>query len=92
MTKKKNNDCKKNNSIQCDVSSCKHNNCEEGYCELDEIKVSCTCDNDNCSCTDKTICDSFEEHGEDDANNQEESNLTDTEYEVTAEDEDIVEE
>ncbi len=67
---------KSNSNIKCDVSSCDHNNCEEGTCCLDEVCISCSCDNDNCHDTGETICQSFKETG---------SNITDTEYEITAE-------
>lgn len=49
-----------NQTIKCEVESCKYND-EEGTCELDEIKVGCDCDNDKCSCTEETVCQSFEE-------------------------------
>ncbi len=47
-------------TIRCDVESCKYNN-EEGTCGLEEIQVSCDCDNDQCFCSDETICSSFKE-------------------------------
>ncbi len=50
--------------IKCDVYSCKHNNKEDNICDLEEIKVSCTCDNDDCDCNNDTICYSFEEDSE----------------------------
>ena len=50
----------KKNKIKCEVESCKHNNCKKGICELDSIKVSCICKNDECDCTENTICNSFE--------------------------------
>ena len=46
-------------TIKCDVESCKHNNCENVCCELDEIKISCTCNNNCCKKTEETICQSF---------------------------------
>ncbi len=58
---KKNNS---NDSIKCSVESCKHNNCEEGTCELEEIKVGCNCDGCDCTNEDETICQSFEENEE----------------------------
>lgn len=67
---------KSNYSIKCDVVSCDHNNCEEGTCQLDEVCISCDCDNDKCHDVCKTICQSFKETG---------SNITDNEYEVTSE-------
>ncbi len=49
-----------NKSIKCDVSSCKYNDNTDKYCTLNEIKVSCTCDNCNAH-KKETICDSFKE-------------------------------
>ena len=54
---------KENNNIKCDVESCKHN--EEKKCNLDEVKISCTCENNECNCIDETICESFEEQNDD---------------------------
>ena len=51
---------KKKSTIKCDVESCKHQNTEEGLCELDEIKVSCECSNDDCKENQETICESFD--------------------------------
>lgn len=45
-----------NNSIKCDVESCKHN-CKN-YCDLNQIKVSCNCDT-KLADKSETICDSF---------------------------------
>lgn len=56
---------KGNGNISCDVETCKHNNCEDGMCELESIQVTCTCNNDECECTESTICDSFECSNED---------------------------
>ena len=50
----------KKQKIKCDVESCKHQNTDEKICELDEIKVSCTCNNDEYECNDETVCESFE--------------------------------
>ncbi len=50
--------------IKCDVHTCKYNNVDDDVCELDEIKVSCTCDNDDCDNTNDTICYSFENQDE----------------------------
>ncbi len=50
----------KKSKIKCEVNSCKHQNTDKQECELDEIKVSCVCDNDDCSCTEETVCDSFD--------------------------------
>ena len=73
MSKKK---LKSNSNIKCDVASCDHNNCEEGTCQLEEVCISCSCDNDKCCDTSETICQSFEET---------KANITDNEYEVTSE-------
>ncbi len=51
---------KKNPSIRCDVESCKHNDYSCGYCDLDEIQVSCNCKNDEVEDQEETICASFE--------------------------------
>ena len=63
-------------TIKCDVETCKHNNCEKGCCELEEVKISCTCNNDECKNCEETICASFENRG---------GPITDTEYEVDSE-------
>lgn len=70
------NEKKGNSNINCNVDSCKYNNCEEGTCNLEEISVSCTCDKDACCDCDETICASFETSS---------GPITDTEYEVQAE-------
>lgn len=70
------NNNKSNSNIKCDVVSCHHNNCEEGTCQLDEVEISCTCSNDECSNCVETICQSFETT---------KSNITDNEYEVQSE-------
>lgn len=59
----------KKQKIKCDVESCKHQNTDEKMCELDEIKVSCTCNNDECECNDETVCESFESANEEDIGN-----------------------
>ncbi len=46
-------------TIKCDVATCKHNNCDNGCCELNEVKISSTCDGDCCKKTEETICQSF---------------------------------
>lgn len=58
----------KKQKIKCDVESCKHQNTDDKVCELDEIKVSCTCDHDECECNDETVCESFESNEEIDSN------------------------
>ncbi len=50
----------KNEHIKCDVESCVHNDCEENYCCLDEIKVSCNCPKDDAKEKKETVCESFE--------------------------------
>ena len=82
---KNNNKKKCNEKIKCDVESCKYNNCDDECCELDSIKVSCTCDKDDCCECNETVCESFEEKNSDDDENQK---LTDNEYEVESESED----
>lgn len=72
----KKNKVKSNSNIKCDVASCENNNCEEGTCQLEEVCISCSCDNDKCHDTGETICQSFVET---------KSNITDNEYEVTSE-------
>lgn len=56
MTKKSTN----NQKIHCDVNSCIHNDTNKCCCELDEIKVSCNCSEDNVTEKKETICESFE--------------------------------
>lgn len=51
----------KKQKIKCDVESCKYQDCGDGMCTLDSIKVGCTCNNDKCTCNDETICQSFSE-------------------------------
>lgn len=51
----------KKQKIECDVESCEHQDCESGMCKLESIKVGCTCNNDDCTCTDETVCQSFSE-------------------------------
>ena len=67
---------KSNSNIKCDVVSCDHNNCEEGTCQLDEVEISCSCDNDECVDCAETVCQSFETTRAD---------ITDNEYEVQSE-------
>jgi len=50
----------KNQTIKCDVNSCKFNDKKNKLCSLDKISISCTCDNDNCHRWEETICGSFE--------------------------------
>lgn len=50
----------KDQKIKCDVESCKYNANDKKLCELDEIKVSCTCDNNDVEEKKDTICQSFE--------------------------------
>lgn len=67
----------KKQTIKCDVDSCKYNNYEDQKCELDEIKVSCVCDNDDCKFVDDTICDSFEEKDSNDEDDYQEELIDD---------------
>ena len=46
-------------TIKCDVAACKHNNCDNGCCKLNEVKISSTCNGDCCKKTEETICQSF---------------------------------
>ena len=48
-----------NQKIKFDVENCKYNDNSDEMCELDEIKVSCDCDN-NEALKENTICKSFE--------------------------------
>lgn len=67
---------KSNSNIKCDVTSCDHNNCKDGTCCLEQVEISCSCNNDECADCGETICQSFETtHG----------NITDNEYEVQSE-------
>lgn len=89
MTKNK----KTNNSIKCDVESCKYNDCEANECELDEVKIGCSCNNDNCTSTSETKCESFEENTDTDKKMPDDDideEITDTEYEVTQEEDDTL--
>ena len=73
MSKKK---VKSNTSINCDVVSCEHNNCEEGTCQLEKVDIGCSSDNDKCMDSCDTVCQSFKSTA---------SNITDNEYEVLSE-------
>lgn len=88
---------KTNSSIKCDVDSCKYNNCEEGYCELDEIKVGCVCDSEDCRECEETVCESFdtkdvENENDSDEDEYNDEKITDTVYEVEAESDELIEE
>lgn len=61
---------KKETKVKCDVKSCKYN--DEKYCELDELDISCTCDNDCCEDMEETICKSFEKDESDEYDDAEE--------------------
>lgn len=54
----------KQSKIKCDVHSCSFNDCKCNECNLDSIDVSCDCNKDECSCKEKTKCNSFQEKGE----------------------------
>ena len=47
--------------INCNVVNCKFNDDEEYLCCLDDIEISCTCNNEKCKNKKETICNSFEE-------------------------------
>lgn len=47
----------KDTVVKCDVESCKHN--ESHNCNLDILNIGCTCDNENCSKKQETICNDF---------------------------------
>lgn len=79
MKKNNNESSNCNEKIRCDVESCKYNNNEENYCELDSIQVSCTCDECECDDCNETICASFE------CDEEKCGNITDNEYEVQSE-------
>ncbi len=53
---------KNDQKIKCDVETCKYNNCQKNCCTLEEILVSCDCDDP--SCQRDTICGSFEKEKE----------------------------
>ncbi len=48
-----------NKKIKCDVTSCKHCDCDKKCCELDKIKI-CNCTDYDAMDADCTMCDSFE--------------------------------
>ena len=83
---------KKETKVKCDVKSCKYN--DEKYCGLDELDISCTCDNDKCNCKEETICKSFDKKTKD--NNEETEyeydELEDNEDEYDQDDEELTEE
>lgn len=78
----KNKDKKCNSSIKCDVESCKYQDKDKECCTLDEIQVACTCDNDECDCSNDTVCASYDLDEEKISNNGQE------EYDVEEEDDD----
>lgn len=49
---------KQNQKIGCEVESCKHLNCDEHICSLNEIKVANK--NGQADCKEETICDSYD--------------------------------
>lgn len=73
MKKEKSSKC--NSSIKCDVETCKYNDNEEEKCTLEEIKVSCTCDNCDCTNKDETICKSFKEVDSDEDDDDEDEDI-----------------
>ena len=54
---------KKQQKINCNVTSCEFNNCNKNECNLDEIKVSCDCgcNKDDITNKSETICSSFKQ-------------------------------
>lgn len=49
-----------NSKIKCDVLTCLYNDCKSNHCKLDEIRVSCSCCNDDVENKDETVCNSYE--------------------------------
>lgn len=47
----------KDTNVRCDVESCVHN-CSN-ICDLEELKISCSCDGCDCQSKKETICSSF---------------------------------
>lgn len=50
---------KSNKNIKCDVETCKFNNCNDNYCTLKQIEVSCNASKDKINNKDETICNSY---------------------------------
>ena len=50
---------KRNQKINCNVSTCTFNDCNNSECSLNEIKVSCDYNNDKVKEKSDTICSSF---------------------------------
>lgn len=46
-----------NKNIKCDVTSCKHNDCDNKECVLDSVCISCVSKDVTDKCD--TICDSY---------------------------------
>lgn len=71
---------KTNSSIKCNVDNCKHQDSAKCECELDEIEVVCSCDEDDCICPSDTACGSYEcseEEAEDGEDMEDESETDD---------------
>ncbi len=47
--------------INCSVHNCKYNNELEHLCQLKQINITCTCNQEQCINKKETICNSFEE-------------------------------
>ena len=47
----------KNTKVKCDVDTCKHNHYQN--CNLGTLNISCTCNNQDCSHKQETICNNF---------------------------------
>lgn len=54
---------KKHTKVNCEVENCKHNDSKK--CDLDELDISCTCDDDECLDKEETICNNFEKDDSD---------------------------
>lgn len=52
---------KDNQTIKCNVISCKYNDDTNYLCNLKSIDVSCTCNQNKCKNKSETICNSFKE-------------------------------
>ena len=48
-----------NQTIKCNVCSCKYNDDSKYLCTLKEINISCTCNKENCNTNTETVCNSF---------------------------------
>lgn len=76
---------KKETKVNCEVESCKYN--EDERCCLEELEISCTCDNDDCEEIEETVCRSFEKRDELDEDKELEYDEYDDGYEIVEDDE-----